>query len=217
MSSPARLLTSAAAQVGLFLRTRDGLRAPDLQLQMRPFSMISRNGMYSAEAWPAITASCAILQPVSRGELTLRSADPAQAPRMVANYLTDPRDLPTLVYGLRLIRRIFSTAPFASIFEREELPGLGCDSDDDLVAYLRDNAQSMYHPVGTCRMGPASDPRSVVDARLRVHGVEGLRVVDASIMPVVPSGNTNAPTVMVAAKAADLLLQDTRRREVAAA
>lgn len=209
------LLTSAAAQVGLFMRTRDDLVTPDLQLQMRPFSMISRNGMYSAEPAPAITASCAILQPRSRGALSLKSADPHEAPRMLANYLTDPRDLPTLLAGIRLIRRIFATEPFASFFTGEDMPGEAVQSDDQLIEYLRNNAQSMYHPVGTCRMGPAQDPLSVVDARLRVHGVKGLRVVDCSIMPVVPSGNTNAPAVMVAAKAADMIRQDASQQAAA--
>jgi choline dehydrogenase len=206
------LLTSAAAQVGLFTRTRDGLATPDMQLQMRPFSMISKRGMYSAEPTPAITASCAILQPCSRGELTLRSADPRVPPRMVANYLTDPRDLPTLLAGIRLIRRIFATRPFADIFRSEELPGPDHDSDAALTAFLRDNAQSMYHPVGTCSMGPVAQAGAVVDARLRVHGVAGLRVVDASIMPVIPSGNTNAPAIMVAEKAADMMREDARGR-----
>jgi choline dehydrogenase len=204
------LLTSAAAQVGLFTHTREGLAAPDMQLQMRPFSMISKGGMYSAEPTPAVTASCAILQPHSRGELTLRSADPREAPRMVANYLTDPRDLPTLVAGLRLIRHIFSTRPFADFYVAEDLPGPGVRTDEEIVAYLRDNAQSMYHPVGTCSMGPSAAGGAVVDARLRVHGVQGLRVVDASVMPVVPSGNTNAPAVMVAEKAADMIREDAR-------
>jgi choline dehydrogenase len=209
------LLTSAAAQVGLFVRTRDGLQTPDMQLQMRPFSMISKGGMYSAEPTPAITASCAILQPHSRGQLTLRSADPREAPRMVANYLTDPRDLPTLLAGIRLIRRIFATKPFADFYQAEDLPGPGLTSDDALVAFLRDNAQSMYHPVGTCRMGPSAEDGAVVDARLRVHGIGGLRVVDASIMPVVPSGNTNAPAIMVAEKAADMIREDARVAQLA--
>ena len=134
---------------------------------------------------------------------------------MVANYLTDPRDLPTLLAGIRLIRRIFATEPFASFFTGQDMPGEAAQSDDQLIEYLRNNAQSMYHPVGTCRMGPAQDPLSVVDARLRVHGVEGLRVVDCSIMPVVPSGNTNAPAVMVAAKAADMIRQDASQQAAA--
>ena len=204
------LLTSAAAQVGMFVRTHEGLKTPDMQLQMRPFSMISKGGMYSAEPTPAVTASCAILQPHSRGELTLRSADPREAPRMVANYLTDPRDIPTLVAGIRLIRRVFASRPFADFYRGEDLPGQAVSSDEDIVAFLRDNAQSMYHPVGTCRMGPSAADGAVVDARLRVHGVTGLRVVDASVMPVVPSGNTSAPAVMVAEKAADMIREDAR-------
>ena len=204
------LLTSAAAQVGLFTRTRAELTTPDLQLQMRPFSMISKAGMYSADAAPVITASCTLLRPHSRGAVTLASADPRQAPKMLANYLTDARDLPTLVAGLRLIRRIFNTPPFVAHFRGEELPGAERVSDDDLVSYLRANGQSMYHPVGTCRMGPQQDPSAVVDARLRTHGIAGLRVVDASVMPTIPSGNTNAPTIMIAERAAEMILEDAR-------
>lgn len=211
------LLTSAAAQVGLFTRSRPELDACDLQVQMRPFSMISKGGMYTADSAPAITASCTLLRPLSRGAVTLRSNDPRVAPRMVANYLTDPRDLPALVEGLKLIRRIFGTAPFAEHCRGEELPGPERVSDEDLVAYLRANGQSMYHPVGTCRMGPAGERMAVVDPRLRVRGVAGLRVVDASVMPTIPSGNTNAPTIMIAEKAADMILQDARHAETVAA
>ena len=204
------LLTSAAAQVGLFVRTRPDFSTPDLQVQMRPFSMIGKAGMYVADTAPAITASCGLLRPQSRGALSLSSADPRERPRMVANYLTDERDLPTLLAGLRLIRGIFHTPPFADHFRGEELPGDQRVSEADLVAYLRANAQSMYHPVGTCKMGSDQDPAAVVDARLRVRGIAGLRVVDASVMPTIPSGNTNAPTIMIAEKAAEMILEDKR-------
>ncbi len=204
------LLTSAAAQVGLFVRTRPDFSTPDLQVQMRPFSMIGKGGMYVADTAPAITASCGLLRPQSRGALSLSSADPRERPRMVANYLTDERDLPTLLAGLRLIRGIFHTPPFADHFRGEELPGDQRVSEADLVAYLRANAQSMYHPVGTCKMGSDQDPAAVVDARLRVRGIAGLRVVDASVMPTIPSGNTNAPTIMIAEKAAEMILEDKR-------
>jgi choline dehydrogenase len=201
------LLTSAAAQVGMFVRTEEHLQYPDLQVQMRPFSMISKSaGMYKAEPAPAVTASCTLLRPYSKGEISLRSADPAQAPRMVANYLTDDRDLKPLVQGLRMIRRIFGSHPFSPKLRDEIMPGANYQSDDELVSYLRDNAQSMYHPVGTCRMGP--DAGAVVDAGLRLNGFEGIRIVDASVMPRIPSGNTNAPTIMIAEKASDMIIAE---------
>lgn len=198
------LLTSAAAQVGVFVRSSADLADPDLQIQMRPFSMISQGGMYKSEQSPAITASCTLLRPHSKGSVTLSSKDPAEPPRMVANYLTDERDVEPMVAGLRIIRKIVATQPFADGARGEVLPGSECRSDDQFVAYLRANAQSMYHPVGTCRMG--SDADAVVDHRLRVKGLDGLSVADASIMPRIPSGNTNAPTIMIAEKASDFLV-----------
>ena len=127
---------------------------------------------------------------------------------MFASYLTDPRDTAPLVFGLRLIRRIFAQAPFSEMCTGEALPGPQRNTDEELITYCREQAQTMYHPVGTCRMG--SDPLGVVDHRLRVHGIEGLRVADASIMPKVPSGNTSAPVIMVADKAAQMILEDSR-------
>ena len=202
------LLTSAAAQVGLFVRSSPTLEGPDLQIQMRPFSMISKDGMYAASREPAVTASCTLLRPHACGSVTLRSRDPDEPPGMVANYLSDERDIPPMIAGLRLLRRVFAAAPMAGSARGEILPGAEHRSDAELTAYLRANAQSMYHPVGTCRMG--SDPGAVVDSRLRVRGVERLRVVDASVMPRIPSGNTNAPTIMVAEKAADMMREDAR-------
>ncbi len=206
LASRRGLLTSAAAQVGLFLRSGPHTSVPDLQVQMRPFSMISKSGMYTADSAPAVTASCTLLRPHSTGSVTLRSSRPGDAPKMVANYLTDERDMQPLIEGLRVIRKIFSASPFKEHFRGEQLPGTPCQSDEELAAYLRANAQSMYHPVGTCRMG--TDAGAVVDAQLRVRGLSGLRVVDASVMPRIPSGNTNAPTIMVAEKAADLILSE---------
>jgi choline dehydrogenase len=168
--------------------------------------MISKGGMYKAEAAPAVTASCTLLRPRSVGSISLRSSSPKDSPRMVANYLTDERDLVPMIAGIRLMRRIFATAPFAAHFRDEVLPGKGYQSDEELTEYLRANAQSMYHPVGTCRMGADAD--AVVDQRLRVRGIGGLRVADASVMPRISSGNTNAPTLMIAEKAADLIVED---------
>jgi len=203
------LLTSAAAQVGLFTRSTPDKPGPDLQVQMRPFSMISSSGMYKANPEPMLTASVTLLRPCSIGSVTLRTASPKDAPRMVANYLTDERDIPPLIAGIRLIRSIFNESPFREHYEGEAMPGEQYQSDEEMTRYLHANAQSMYHPVGTCRMG--NDAHAVVDPELRVRGLRGLRVVDASIMPRIPSGNTNAPTIMIAEKASDMILAGARR------
>jgi choline dehydrogenase len=204
------LLTAGTAQVGLFVRSNDHVPIPDLQIQMRPFSMLIKGGKYMSEPAPAVTASCTLVRPESKGYVKLASADPSKAPRMVANYLTDERDLAPMIAGIRLIRRVFESTPFREHFRGETLPGPSYDTDDKLVEYLRAYAQSMYHPVGTCKMG--NDAGAVVDHQLRVHGVERLRVVDASIMPRITSGNTNAPTIMIAEKAADMILQARREQ-----
>ena len=202
------LLNSAAAQVALFAKSGVNSDKVDLQMQMRPFSMLGAGGMFQADNFPAITASCGLLHVHSAGSVSLKSADFRQAPSMFASYLTDPRDTAPLVFGLRLIRRIFAQAPFNDICTGEALPGPERNTDAELIAYCREQAQTMYHPVGTCRMG--SDALGVVDHRLRVHGIEGLRVVDASVMPKVPSGNTSAPVIMLADKAAQMILADSR-------
>jgi choline dehydrogenase len=124
------------------------------------------------------------------------------------NYLTHPDDCKALIAGIRWMRSIYAAAPLASQVVKENMPGQARQSDEELLAYLRQYAQSMFHPVGTCRMG--HDPLAVVDDRLRVHGLQGLRVVDASIMPSISSGNTNAPTIMIAEKAAQMILEDAR-------
>jgi choline dehydrogenase len=164
--------------------------------------------MYRADPAPAVTSSIGLLHPHSRGTITLASNRPDQAPLIQANYLVDPRDVEPLVRGLRLVREIFNTPPFRDHLEAELMPAPALQTDKQLIDYIRAQAQSMYHPVGTCRMG--RDPLAVVDERLRVHGIEGLRVADASIMPTVPSGNTNAPSIMVGDKAAILFMEDQR-------
>jgi choline dehydrogenase len=200
------LLNSAAAQVGLFTRSGAHGQRIDLQIQMRPFSMLGKGGMYRADPAPAVTASCGLLQPFSTGWLTLASADPADKLKIQPNLLSDERDLPPLVEGLRIMRKIFHSEPFSHHLKAELMPGPQCESDADMIDYLREQAQSMYHPTGTCRMG--TDDLAVVDQRLRVKGIEGLRIADASVMPRVPSGNTNAPVIMVADKAAEMIEQD---------
>jgi choline dehydrogenase len=200
------LLNSAAAQVGLFARSGVNGDRVDLQMQMRPFSMLGASGMYRAGKAPAITASCGLLHVYSKGRLTLQSADFRQAPRMFANYLADERDVKPLIVGLKIIRQIYQTSPFKEHVRAETLPGSECVTDRDFEQYIRDQSQTMYHPVGTCRMG--ADEYGVVDHRLRAKGLVGLRIVDASVMPQVPSGNTSAPVIMIAERASQMILED---------
>lgn len=202
------LLNSAAAQVGLFTASRVHGPRIDLQIQMRPFSMLGKGGMYRADPSPAVTASCGLLQPFSTGSVQLASADPADSVLIHPRLLSDERDLMPLVKGIRIMRTLFHTEPFASRLKAELMPGPQCVSDDELIDYLREQAQSMYHPVGTCKMG--TDAMAVVDHRLRVRGLRGLRIADASVMPRVPSGNTNAPVIMIADKAAAMMEEDWR-------
>jgi choline dehydrogenase len=143
------------------------------------------------------------LRPRSRGWLAIRSADPSDHPRIVANYLEDPYDRRILIAGLRLARELLDTAPLKQFVAAEYLPGKECISDEQLLQFARTRGGSIYHPCGTCVMG--DDPGSVVDSALRVRGVGGLRVVDASIMPLIPSGNINAACMMIGEKAADLI------------
>ena len=200
------LLNSAAAQVGLFARSGVNSHRVDLQMQMRPFSMLGSGGMYRADKEPAITASCGLLHVYSKGRLSLQSADFRQAPRMLANYLTDERDIKPLIVGLKIIRQIYQTSPLKEHVLAEVMPGPDCMTDNDFEKYIRAQSQTMYHPVGTCRMG--ADENGVVDHRLRVKGLGKLRIVDASVMPQVPSGNTSAPVIMIAEKAARMILED---------
>jgi choline dehydrogenase len=165
-----------------------------------------------------ITADVVLLHPRSRGAVTLRSADPADPPRILFNLFSDPAEFETAWRGLAAARAIYRTPPQASITGRETAPGAAVNSRADLNAYIRASATLTAHPVGTCAMGIGPD--AVVDAQLRLRGVEGLRVADASIMPTVPGGNTNAAAIMVGEKAADLVLgrslpaEHVRRREV---
>jgi choline dehydrogenase len=133
----------------------------------------------------------------------LHSSDPKDAPSILMNYLQSNSDVQKLVAGIKLIRKLFHTSAFDELRGEEVSPGADVQSDEALVAYIRESCTTLYHPVGTCKMG--TDPMAVVDPTLRVHGVEGLRVVDASIMPTLTTGNTNAPTIMIGEKAADLI------------
>lgn len=195
-------LTYGVTASTVFTRSRPELTRPDLQLLFTPASY-NRERFGELEAAPGVTAVVCIVQPESRGALTLRSADPAVPPRIEPNYLSASNDVRALVAGVRLVRQIFAAPAMAQCMVGETWPGPQASSDEAIANALRMTGTTGYHAVGTCRMG--SDAGAVVDPQLRVIGVEGLRVVDASIMPMVPTGNTNAPTVMVAEKAADLI------------
>jgi choline dehydrogenase-like flavoprotein len=146
-----------------------------------------------------------MLRPESRGEVTLASADPRAPVKIRQNFLATEADRRTIRDGLKLVRQICGTPPLSAFAASELAPGPDIESDADLDAYIRATAATAHHPLGTCRMGPASDKMAVVDQELRVHGVEGLRVVDASVMPDMVGGNINAPVIMIAEKAADLI------------
>lgn len=190
----------------VFARSLGGLDQPDVQLTFLPVSNNATLWVPGFDKKPAPRMSVRIghLQPRSRGWVKLRSTNPADPPRILMNLFDDPIDLDTMVRGIRLSRRIYEQSPLRDMVRREVLPGPGTDDDAALKEHIRRNAGHRSHPVGTCRMGRDRD--AVVDAQLRVHGLEGLRVADASVMPEVPSGNTNLPSMMVGERAADLIL-----------
>ncbi len=198
-------LASNVGEGGGFFRTRDDLSAPDLQVHVAPGAFYD-NGLHEPVA-RCFTAGPTLVSVRSRGSLRLRSADPTWHPEIDAGYYDDPSDLDAMLAGCRRLLEIASHAPLAGFLAEPWMPGPN-PSDEELLEHLRNNTQTLYHPVGTCAMG--SGEQAVVDPELRVRGVEGLRVVDASVMPVVPRGNTNAPTIMIAEKAADLIRRSAR-------
>jgi choline dehydrogenase len=193
-------LTSNVAEAGGFWRSSDDLPAADLQFHAAPVMFVDE-GLGDPVAHGVSFGAC-ILTPKSRGSVTLRSNDPSAKPWIRHSFLAEDEDVQVMLDGLRLTMDI-ARAPALSRYCREPFVAPASGEDDDLRAHLARRSQTLYHPVGTCAMG--SDPSAVVDADLRVYGVEALRVVDASVMPVVPRGNTNAPTIAVAERAADLL------------
>jgi len=195
-------LTSNVAEGGAFLRTDPDLPAPDLQV-LCGAAFFENHGL-TDPGGAGFTLGFVRLRPESRGRIELASADPRDHPAIDPNYLAAESDRRFMVEGLRRMREWGESAPFDPYREAEHLPGPGRTTDEELAAAVREHAETLYHPVGTCRMG--DDEMAVVDDRLRVHGVEDLRVVDASVMPTITSGNTNAPTIMIAEKAADMIL-----------
>jgi choline dehydrogenase-like flavoprotein len=204
-------LTMAPSQLGAFTKSDPSLDRADLQYHIQPLSLDKFGD--PLHPFPAFTASVANVRPTSRGWLKLKSADPAAAPSIDPNYLATPEDQRIAVQGIRITRQISAQPALKPYAPEEYLPGPQvCDSDEAaMVKAAGDIGTTIFHPVGTARMGRADDANAVVDARLRVIGLEALRVIDASVMPAITSGNTNSPTMMIAEKGAEMILQDGKR------
>jgi len=199
-------LTIAAGTSGAFFKTNPRLASPDVQIHFLPFSTDKMGE--KLHAFSGFSASVCQLRPESRGSLRIKSADPAAPPEIRINYLATETDRTAFVEGIKILRRILAAPALKPFVVGEVEPGPKVTSDEEILNFCRQRGSTVYHPTSTCRMG--NDPLAVVDQRLRVRGIEGLRVVDASVMPDLMSGNTNAPTIMIAEKASDMILEDAR-------
>jgi choline dehydrogenase len=197
-------LASTAVPIRLYFRTRVGLDSPDATISIAPFlyEMVGKERRVSAQK--GITMNVNVLRSESTGSVHIKSADPAEPPAIRFNFLSTEHDRTGIVTVLRKGRELMATSPLKEVTGQEIAPGAHLQSDADLLEWVRNNAETTYHPVGTCKMG--NDLRAVVDPELRVHGIAGLRVADASIMPTLTSGNTNAPAIMIGEKCAAMVL-----------
>jgi choline dehydrogenase len=202
-------LTMAPSQLGGFTRSDPSQRTADLEYHIQPLSLDKFGD--PLHPFPAFTASVANLRPTSRGSVRIKSRDPLAAPAIRPTYLATEADRRVAAAALKLTRRIAGQPALAKYEPEEFLPGAKFQSDEELARAAGDIGTTIFHPVGTCKMGPDSDPSAVVDARLRVRGVNALRVVDASIMPTITSGNTNSPTLMIAERGSDMIREDRKR------
>ena len=199
-------MSMAASQIGVFTKTSPELDRPDIQFHFQPLSSDSPGK--GVNHFSGITSSVTQIRPTSRGYLRLASTDARDYISIIPNYLSTELDQKVAVAGIDVSRRIMKQPAMANLIDQEVRPGENVQSFEEKLDSARDIGETIYHPVGTCKMGLSSDPLAVVDSRLRVHGIQGLRVVDASIMPTITSGNTNAPTFAIAEKASDMILQD---------
>ena len=199
-------LTMAPSQLGAFTRSSAEYATPNLQFHVQPLSL-DRFGE-DPHPFPAFTASVCNLRPTSRGSVRIRSRDTDEAPAIRPNYLSTPEDQRVAVDALRLVRQVVSMPALRKYRPEEYKPGASLTTDDELLHGAREIGTTIFHPVGTAKMGIESDAMAVTDARLRVRGIEGLRVIDASVMPAITSGNTNSPTLMIAEKGATMILED---------
>jgi choline dehydrogenase len=213
------LMSTSSATSMAIARSSPDLPRPDIKMQLHQLSMASshyggREGARSIaermglDPYPGFSIGCYVLRPESQGSVHIRGADAGEPPQIHANYLAAEHDVRTIVAAMRMIRRIAAQPALAQHIVRETRPGPDAANDDALLDHARATGQTSYHPIGTCRMG--QDERAVVDAKLKVHGIEGLRVCDAAIMPTMVASNTNAPSIMIGEKASDLVLADAR-------
>ncbi|MFA3789883.1 GMC family oxidoreductase [Aliiglaciecola sp. SL4] len=199
------LMTSNIAEAGGFAKSKLATDRPDLQYHFLP-AILLNHGRSTAFGYGYGVHVCC-LYPKSVGEIRLASSDPLEPAVIDPNYLTHPDDIAVMIDGVRKARDILATSEFAQYGAREIGPGIAAQSDEEILTYLRKRAETIYHPIGTCKMGSVEDPMAVVDSQLNVKGLTGLRVIDASVMPSLVGGNTNAPTIMIAEKAADMIKQ----------
>jgi choline dehydrogenase-like flavoprotein len=207
-------LTFGITAAMAFCKSREGLASPDLQLLFTPASY-AQGRFRELEREPGMTVAVCPVRPESRGTIMAQSPDPLQYPAIRPNYLSAPNDLRVLIAGIGHTRRIFAQPAIAAYSVAETLPGPEVDSEEAFLDFARQTGTTIFHPVGTCKMG--TDAMAVVDPRLRVHGLAGLRVIDASVMPTVTTGNTNAPTIMIGEKGAQMIAEDARAEPAAAA
>ena len=199
-------MTMAPSQLGGFAKSDKNKETPNLQYHIQPLSTEKLGD--PLHPFEAFTASVCNLRPESRGHVHIKTQDSREPPKIQPDYLSDPADRKVAADAIKLTRKIVSS-PAMKKFEPEEFkPGIEFASDDDLAREAGNIGTTIFHPVGTCKMGPSSDNMAVVDERLKVHGIQGLRVVDASVMPTITSGNTNSPTLMIAEKASEMILED---------
>lgn len=201
-------LTMAPSQFGLFTRSSPEHETANVEFHIQPLSLDKFGD--PLHRFPAITASICNLRPTSRGHVRIKSADPLAAPSIQPNYLATPEDRRVAVDSLKLTRRLLAAPALARYRPEEYQPGLSVQSEDDMMRAAGDLGATIFHPVATAKMGVASDPMAVLDERLRLRGMDGLRVIDASAMPLIPSGNTASPTLMIAEKGARMILEDAR-------
>ena len=198
------MFTSTVAEAGGFIRSRNDITVPDIQLHFAP-GMVVDHGRESVWGTGLSCHTC-LLRPKSRGEVTLQSADPTDDPKIDPKFLSHPDDMRDMVAGYKKMMKVMNKEPLSKYTSGHVQRPVDLDNDEDIEQAIREDADTVYHPVGTCKMG--SDEMSVVNERLKVHKVSGLRVIDASIMPTLVGGNTNAPTIMIGEKASDMILED---------